>query len=891
MDLNIEEIKKLDVDKIYNLVLPTLKPIWESFNYVNLTQQKFTDIVKNIITISKEKYLSNQPYITYIEQQLKHFLSIIVKSKLNDPQTTFEILNNFINQKLNEPQDFKEALINFKKLNKLLNTCSYIPNLDILIDLLDNNNIFNKSITLIFTKFQDKITTMPLENIFKDDFLLLSIKMYCFINNIPIKSENEPDLLVDSEIDIKENERIYLNEIRKIPLLTAEEEYKLFSQLAQGNKEARKKIIESNLRLVVSQAKKYLYNGMALLDLIQEGNIGLMKAVDRFDYKMGNKFSTYATVWIRQAISRAIYDKQKLIRLPVNVQEDISRYNKIKNQLTQKLDRPPTIQEIADTTGMSIEKINQLNDFSKKNNIVNLNSKVGDDNDTELGDLISLDKTSLEDSVILNDLPEKVQELFKKCNLQPREILVITLRFGLIDDNPLTLKEIGLQINVTRERIRQIESEALKKLRNPKYVKDFAVYLDNPESGLQNLMKIIELYSQDKYGKKAFKNYFTPKKEKKISKKRKTIYERVGYNKEIVDEIIEELPSTDKELITQYFGEDLNLAKEFGHTPGEQIVLVNSLIIKIKNRVNRKLMKDTFNNIEKETRVKEKKMPKNQNKTIYEYFPQNSKEEVDKVIATLSEDELAILKLKCGSDLVSPKNSTLNKEEIGKFHNIIAKINRRLKPNKKKNKNIYEHFPQNSKEEVDKVIATLSEDELALLKLKCGPDLVSPTYIKLDEKQRTQIYNIIIPKIRRRLLKNAETKSKQPITNEVANKKEIENKNAIKQVEEPKPEQLRINNNVLTKEDYQKILDLLRTPTFAQMLNVLSVKEAVIISLKLGYIDGKYFSTAAIAQFLQIEEIEVTQTTKKILSLFKENLNNFLDTAISYIDEPNKKKY
>jgi len=269
--------------------------------------------------------------------------------------------------------------------------------------------------------------------------------------------------------------RMYLKEIGKIPLLTAEEEVKLAKQIERGSQKARQKLTEANLRLVVSIAKKYIGRGLSFLDLIQEGNQGLMRAVEKFDWRRGYKFSTYATWWIRQAITRAIADQARTIRIPVHMVETINRVFKITRALTQKLGREPTVEEIAKAAELPVEKIREIYRISQ--DTTSLATPVGDDEDSFLGDFIP-DET--QPSPYEETSKELLRESIKKVltTLDPREAEVLKLRFGLDGEPPKTLEEVGKIFGVTRERIRQIEAKAIRKLRHPSRAKQLKDYLD-----------------------------------------------------------------------------------------------------------------------------------------------------------------------------------------------------------------------------------------------------------------------------------------------------------------------------------------------------------------------------------------------------------------------------
>ena len=281
------------------------------------------------------------------------------------------------------------------------------------------------------------------------------------------------DLSVPDGISIEDPVRMYLKEIGKVPLLSAEEEIELAKRMADGDEEAKKRLAEANLRLVVSIAKRYVGRGMLFLDLIQEGNLGLIKAVEKFDYQKGFKFSTYATWWIRQAITRAIADQARTIRIPVHMVETINKMSKMQRKLTLELGYEPSVTELAEALEMSEDKVMEIMQIAREP--ASLETPIGEEDDSNLGDFVADSKADTpEGNVESVMLREHIDALLG--DLKERERQVIVLRFGLEDGHPRTLEEVGKEFNVTRERIRQIEAKALRKLRNPvrsKRIRDF----------------------------------------------------------------------------------------------------------------------------------------------------------------------------------------------------------------------------------------------------------------------------------------------------------------------------------------------------------------------------------------------------------------------------------
>ncbi len=287
------------------------------------------------------------------------------------------------------------------------------------------------------------------------------------------EEETEIDVSVPEGIALDDQVRMYLKEIGRVPLLTAEEEVELAKRIEQGDEEAKRELAEANLRLVVSIAKRYVGRGMLFLDLIQEGNLGLLKAVEKFDYRKGYKFSTYATWWIRQAITRAIADQARTIRIPVHMVETINKLVRVQRQLLQELGREPTPEEIAEVMDYTVERVREIMKVAQEP--VSLETPIGEEEDSHLGDFIEdEDAIAPPDAASFLLMKEQLEEVL--YTLAPREEKVLRLRFGIDDGRARTLEEVGQEFGVTRERIRQIEAKALRKLRHPsrsKKLKDF----------------------------------------------------------------------------------------------------------------------------------------------------------------------------------------------------------------------------------------------------------------------------------------------------------------------------------------------------------------------------------------------------------------------------------
>ena len=291
---------------------------------------------------------------------------------------------------------------------------------------------------------------------------------------VAVEDDEEMEKLM-SQVYVDDPVKMYLKDIGKVPLLTQEQEIELAKRMAEGDEDAKRQLSESNLRLVVSIAKKYVGRGMLFLDLIQEGNFGLMKAVEKFDYTKGFKFSTYSTWWIRQSITRAIADQARTIRIPVHMFETINKQKKVTRDLFQQLGREPSVEEISKAMGIPVEKVIEIQKISQ--DTVSLDTPVGEEEDSTLGTFIQDENAiSPADSASIMMLKEQLMEVLS--TLTPREQKVIMLRYGIEDGHTRTLEDVGKEFSVTRERIRQIEAKALKKLRQPSRSKKLKDYVD-----------------------------------------------------------------------------------------------------------------------------------------------------------------------------------------------------------------------------------------------------------------------------------------------------------------------------------------------------------------------------------------------------------------------------
>lgn len=480
-----------------------------------------------------------------------------IKEMVKDAEIAYKIVSDYINKNFGD-----DVNKNFKKLEKFLTDIELTDDIDLIIKLIGENEIFKNNLNKILARYYSTIVDGNAEKIFGDSLLYSVIEIYCDINNIEIK--DNLDIEECSELD---NYQLYINDINKYPLLTLEEEQKLSKKIHEGDLEARTIFINSNLRLVVNIAKKYLGRGLEFMDLIGEGNIGLIKAVDRYDASGLNKFSTYAVWWIRNTISRGIKQYGRNRRIPISLLNKYERLVRVENELRNQLGREPNEEELAQKLNCSIEKIRELHEI--KVDTVSINTTVGDE-DTELGDLLP-SNVSLEDDYIKNNLTQEILTLFENVGLPKRDIEIVMLRKGFIGSRPVTLKAIAKRYGITIERARQIESRTINKMRESTYIDGFAEYMPNPDEALRNIKIFRKEYLLAKcHGDYTYslqrnginrKGVYTKANEKPT--KNKNIYHYFDESKDKVDMALAKLSEDEIKIIELFFAGELDSKNKF----------------------------------------------------------------------------------------------------------------------------------------------------------------------------------------------------------------------------------------------------------------------------------------------------------------------------------------
>lgn len=476
----------------------------------------------------------------------------------------FKLINDYINNNFINMNTLNDALMKFRDLRDFFDNNNIYINPDLLIEIIDNNNIFNDTIKLIFNKNKRVIIMGKIYELFNNDLLINSIEIYCMINNIKI-DEN-----FDDNIDFEDSKELYFSEISNRPILTKEEEKELGIKILNGDMQAREKLIECNLKLVVTFAKKYSCDGLAFQDIIQEGNVGLIIAVDNYNPYADYKFSTYAYYWIRQNILRAISNKGRNIRLPVHLNERLDQYSRVINRLAKKLNREPLIEEIATEMKLPIEVIEQL--YKVRLDTVSISTIISEEGDTELEEFIVSDEKSPEEIIIDKLLPLEIQKLLKKCKLTSREMEILLLRNGFYDNNILTLEAIGKRYNITRERVRQLELKALNKIRRSNYISEFVDYMQNPTKAKAYI---------DTVKRKKPKAPQISSKESKPKRGRPLYMYFPDYTKEEVDYALTKLTKEEFEIVFKRYNGNFSELPKNDFTPNERYKFNTCIIRRI----------------------------------------------------------------------------------------------------------------------------------------------------------------------------------------------------------------------------------------------------------------------------------------------------------------------
>ena len=592
MSLTYDNYSEMSTDELFEKLLPTIKSIYKSYEYTGISFDEYSDIVIKVLAKSRP----SSDFLSYVKNDIKKEVDLEVGKLLTDGDRSIDVISQYIEKQLPGVSNYEDSVRAFRKLDAFFKKYDFVLDVNSLSKLIEGNDKFLAMINYAFDEKRADIVKGNSNEVFDNNFLIFSILTYCDLKDIKVE-ENVEVLNADDFYDTNSKDldtlKLYLNDIGRIPLLTAEDEKELAYKISLGDMAARSKFIESNLRLVVKVAKKYRNYGLPFMDLIQEGNCGLMRAVERFDGTMGVKFSTYAMYYISVAMSRAIANDSRTIRIPANKFETLRKYKAAVDDLQKKYCKNFSVEEIAQLIGKSVPYVKEMEELCKEP--VSLNAFVSYDGDSELESFIPNDDKSVDEQVVLNNLPSELSEFFNSCKLSERHKMVLLLRFGILDGHLWTLEEIGKKYGVSRESIRQSEIRALKLIRNSKDIEKFSVYLDNPDKALVKLKEFRDLEEKKKRKKKVY-----PKTGKK-GKYLQSIYEYFDeFDKMTIDSVISTLNPDERSLLTLRYGDDLENPVSHGLSKRDASRFYGSLMPRMRKKLESMNFPSTLEKEEKD---------------------------------------------------------------------------------------------------------------------------------------------------------------------------------------------------------------------------------------------------------------------------------------------------
>ncbi len=812
-----------------------IEEIENDYTFLNLSAEDLIEIC-NGGGVSENNNLN--------KDELKNKIRIIIKEYIsqNISQDVFDYL---LCEKLNNELHYtKNPLDMLEVVDKFLKRIRYTLKLEQIKNILENVPLINKAIKTLVKKYIDIINNGEMDIISEIPLILMLIEIYCDKNDI----ETIPDKvsLTTKEKRSLEALSLYLRDIN-LPLLSRNDELKYAIRNKEGDLKARDILIERNLKLAVSIAKRYIGRGLDFLDLIQEGNIGLITAVERYEPDKSYKISTYATWWIRQGITRAIADKGSAIRVPVHVYEKQQKYFTTKSKLEKEMGREPTLEEVAIEMNITLDKVTEIVNTIQK--FTSLDSKVDDNEKTEMGNFIPDDKVEIEETSIDKDLRTKISDLLDKCNLKDIEKKVLILRFGLNDEKELTLEEIGKIYGVTRERIRQIEAKALQKIRKSRYIKDFAVYMNKPNHAIEYIDESRRL------GKAASVEESTASKVRFLEITNTDLLPNLK-------EMLESLTDYEQKMLLLYLGyyegkrlTDKEKSNSLNISPATFNLRLNSTIKKLEEFYQELDLNEIFQAIRKSNKEPIKIKVTNLNFSEIKKEVNEMIEKLKALIALLPEKERTIINLYMG--FYEGERLTLNdkssKIRISQptFSKIVKTVLRDLATKFPDIENFEEKINIIRLQNGEKVKGFISTEKSTVTK-------ESPTTL-MDNPTREII--------------EEENPNTRIAKNEILVTPIVEEQIVLKS-----------NNTDNQREIVTNLNKTLKAPSFKELMSDMPANEAIIISLRygasFGYLD-KNFDIEEISRIFSISPEEVIRICRKVLFYFKDELDSFLNTLLN----------
>lgn len=850
ISMKINQLREFSREELVLLFARFREELGTSYSYLSSYDDIFnlaidkaaSDILKSNNTdenLAVEKYL---------KENIDESIGLVFTSMKNE---RLKIFNEFSGANITFTSSNKKNTEEFLKIADFFKDICYSLTQDDALEIIKSNKKLEKAIKPLVDKNIKKIRNTDFSSVTDNETLISFMEAYCLKKDISLVedaeliNENYEKLLKDNSDSpyVSDAVKMYLKSIAK-PILSAEEELYLAREMKNGDKKAKDELIERNLKLVVSIAKKYIGRGVPFLDLIQDGNLGLIKAIDMFEPDKGYKLSTYATWWIRQFITRGIFNNGRTIRVPVHFHERLVKYRKVTDELEGRLGREPTIEEIAKELGTSLDFIKEI--YNVRNDSISINTFIGEDEDSELEYYIADEKVSIEKDYEMKELKQKVEELIESTNLSERERSVIKLRFGIDQpgDTAHTLEEIGKKFDVSREMIRQIEKRALKKLRFARKVKGLEAYLDNPSAALDNLDKLRQGLVIEDSGNNKTKSFY--------SQPEKLLLPDClnGYQKKEIISVLESMFDNKLRNLPDSFKEKLKMLSvdEFSSIEINTFNNIIAPVVKqeLENNKEKIITQEEDENIESEIELM------NKVKTFTEIFEGYKIEEVIENIEDLKPSNLEIIHKRFGDNYDENILDSLNQEEKAKFHNIILRIKRKIDKQNQEKKDLSVNMDDSLKKD------TIEEQSPKIINETAKENMeqeINNTTLLINKEESDVIMN-----------NNLETEANQ---NQVLETPVKINEGNIE-----------VENNDLAKplSTVDSLLEIFNKPEFVDLLKETTPLEYVVLALKLGYATGESYSTSSISEFLKIDQSQVIESAKNGLKAYKEKIIKSIDS-------------